>query len=301
MAMAALSVQGLTKRFGRLTAVDNLSFDVQPGTITGFLGPNGAGKTTTLRMLLGLVHPTAGVALVDGTPYHRLDRPAFTVGAALEATGFHPGRTARNHLRILAHPNGIPITRVDEVLAEVDLAGAARRRVGGFSLGMRQRLMLAGALLGDPAILVLDEPTNGLDPAGVHWLRQFLRSRVDQGGTVLVSSHLLAELALSADSVVIVKNGRLVTQGSVQELTGHTGSTVRVRTPQATELHSMLTSRGIVVDLGQPDEVVARGVTSEQVGEAVAATGLVIYEMQVERHNLEDAFLELTDTEGNRA
>jgi ABC-2 type transport system ATP-binding protein len=299
--MTALSVQGLTKRFGRLTAVDNLSFDVQPGTITGFLGPNGAGKTTTLRMLLGLVRPTAGVALVDGTPYDQLERPAFTVGAALEATGFHPGRTARNHLRILAHPNGISSVRVDEVLAEVDLADAARRRVGGFSLGMRQRLMLAGALLGDPPILVLDEPTNGLDPAGVHWLRQFLRSRVDHGGTVLVSSHLLAELALSADSVVIVKNGRLVTQGSVQELTGHTGAAVRVRTQQARELHSMLISRGIVAELAAPDEVVARGVTSQQVGEAVAATGLVVYEMQVERHNLEDAFLELTDTEGSAA
>ena len=181
----------------------------------------------------------------------------------------------------------------------MDLADAARRRVGGFSLGMRQRLMLAGALLGDPPILVLDEPTNGLDPAGVHWLRRFLRHRVDHGGTVLVSSHLLAELALSADSVVIVKTGRLVTQGSVQQLTGHTGSAVRVRTPQAKELHQMLTSRGIVAELAPPDEVVARGVTSQQVGEAVAATGLVVYEMQVERHNLEDAFLELTDTEGS--
>src|SRR3712207_7227988 len=181
--MPALSVRGLTKRFGRVSAVDDLSFDVQPGTITGFLGPNGAGKTTTLRMLLGLVHPDAGIGLVDGVPYGELDRPAFRIGAALEATGFHPGRSARNHLRILAHPNGISSRRVDEVLAEVDLSGAARRRVGGFSLGMRQRLMPAGALLGDPPILVLDEPTNGLDPAGVHWLRQFLRRRVERGGT----------------------------------------------------------------------------------------------------------------------
>ncbi len=211
--MAAISVRGLTKRFGGVTAVNDLSFDVESGTITGFLGPNGAGKTTTLRMILGLVHPTAGSALVDGAPYGQLDRPAFTVGAALEATGFHPGRTARNHLRILAHPNQIPTRRVDEVLEEVDLASAARRRVGGFSLGMRQRLMLAGALLGDPGILVLDEPTNGLDPAGVHWLREFLGARVDGGGTVLVSSHLLAELAMSADAVVIIKEGRLVTRG----------------------------------------------------------------------------------------
>jgi ABC-2 type transport system ATP-binding protein len=295
--MTAISVSGLTKRFGDITAVNDLSFDVMHGTITGFLGPNGAGKTTTLRMLLGLVHPTAGTALVDGIPYQRLDRPAFTVGAALEATGFHPGRTARNHLRILAHPNRIATSRVDEVLEEVDLADAAQRRVGGFSLGMRQRLMLAGALLGDPRILVLDEPTNGLDPAGVHWLREFLRARADAGGTILVSSHLLAELALSADSVVIIKDGRLVTQGTVDELRRHTGSWVRVRTPQANELFGMLGSRGFRAELSSPDEVVARDVTTQQVGEAVAAAGLVVYEMRAEQQNLEDAFLELTADE----
>jgi ABC-2 type transport system ATP-binding protein len=292
--MTAISVRGLTKRFGDITAVNDLSFDVMHGSITGFLGPNGAGKTTTLRMLLGLVHPTAGTALVDGSPYHRLDRPAFTVGAVLEAAGFHPGRTARNHLRILAHPNRIPTSRVDEVLEEVDLADATRRRVGGFSLGMRQRLMLAGALLGDPRILVLDEPTNGLDPAGVHWLREFLRARADAGGTILVSSHLLAELALSADAVVIIKDGRLLTQGTVEELRRHTGSWVRVRTPQATELFTMLSSRGFRAELSSPDEVVARDVTTQQVGEAVAAAGLVVYEMKAEEQNLEDAFLELT-------
>jgi ABC-2 type transport system ATP-binding protein len=299
--MAAISVRGLTKRFGNVTAVNDLSFDVEHGTITGFLGPNGSGKTTTLRMVLGLVHPTAGTALVDGSRYTDLDRPAFTVGAALEATGFHPGRTARNHLRILAHPNRISSRRVDEVLEEVDLTDAARRRVGGFSLGMRQRLMLAGALLGDPSILVLDEPTNGLDPAGVHWLREFLRSRVDRGGTVLVSSHLLAELAMSADAVVIIKDGRLVTQGTVAELVGHTGSWVRVRTPQASELHSMLASRGIAAELSSADEVVAREVTTQQVGEAVASAGLVVYEMNAEQQNLEDTFLELTADERNRS
>jgi ABC-2 type transport system ATP-binding protein len=192
--MTAISVRGLTKRFGSVTAVDDLSFDVPPGTITGFVGPNGAGKTTTLRIVLGLARPTAGTALVNGMPYVRLDQPARHVGAVLEASGFHPGRTARDHLRVLAGRGGIPAGRVPEVLAEVDLAKAASRRVGGFSLGMRQRLALAGALLGDPGILVLDEPTNGLDPAGVHWLRTFLRARVDGGGTVLVSSHLLAEL-----------------------------------------------------------------------------------------------------------
>ena len=293
--MTAISVRGLTKRFGHITAVNDLSFDVTHGTITGFLGPNGAGKTTTLRMLLGLVHPTAGTALIDGNPYHRLDRPAFTVGAALEATGFHPGRTARNHLRILAHPNRIATSRVDEVLEEVELADVARRRVGGFSLGMRQRLMLAGALLGDPPILVLDEPTNGLDPAGVHWLREFLLARANAGGTILVSSHLLAELALSANAVVIIKDGRLVTQSTVEELLQHTGSWVRVRTPEAKELHSMLSSRGIRAELSSADEVVARDVTTQQVGEAVAAAGLVVYEMKAEHQDLEDTFLELTE------
>ena len=293
--MAAISVRGLTKRFGHITAVNDLSFDVTHGTITGFLGPNGAGKTTTLRMLLGLVHPTAGTALIDGNPYHRLDRPAFTVGAALEATGFHPGRTARNHLRILAHPNRIGTSRVDQVLEEVELADVAHRRVGGFSLGMRQRLMLAGALLGDPPILVLDEPTNGLDPAGVHWLREFLHARANAGGTILVSSHLLAELALSANAVVIIKDGRLVTQSSIEELLQHTESWVRVRTPEAKELHSMLRSRGIRAELSAADEVVARNVTTQQVGEAVAAAGLVVYEMKAEHQDLEDTFLELTE------
>jgi ABC-2 type transport system ATP-binding protein len=297
--MPPISVSGLTKRFGPITAVDDLSFDVQPGTITGFLGPNGAGKTTTLRMLLGLVHPSTGTALIEGIPYPRLQRPAFTVGAVLEAAGFHPGRTARNHLRILAHPNGIPTRRVDEVLEDVELTDAAGRRVGGFSLGMRQRLMLAGALLGDPGILVLDEPTNGLDPAGVHWLRTFLRSRADAGGTVLISSHLLAELAMSADAVVIIKNGRLVTQGTVAELARPVGASVRVRTPKANELHRVLTSRGIRAELGSADEVVARDVTTRDVGEAVAAAGLVVYEMKVERPNLEDVFLELTASESS--
>ena len=298
--MAAISVRGLTKRFGAITAVDDLSFEVKEGTITGFLGPNGAGKTTTLRMLLGLVHATAGTALIDGVAYRLLNRPAFTVGAALEATGFHPGRTARNHLRILAVPNRIPVRRVDEVLEQVDLTDAARRRVGGFSLGMRQRLMLAGALLGDPPILVLDEPTNGLDPAGVHWLRQFLRDRADRGGTILVSSHLLAELAMSADAVVIIKSGRLVTEGTVAELVGQTGSRVRVRTPQAAELHRTLSTRGILAELSSPDEVLAREVSTQQVGEAIAAAGLVVYEIKTETQNLEDAFLELTAEEASK-
>ena len=296
--MAAIEVHGLVKRFGGVVAVDELSFEVQAGTLTGFVGPNGAGKTTTLRMVLGLVRPTAGTALVDGVPYQRLDRPARHVGAVLESAGFHPGRTGRDHLRLLAGPTGIPAGRIDEVLSEVDLAGAARRRVGGFSLGMRQRLGLAGALLGDPAVLILDEPTNGLDPAGVHWLRTFLQQRVDRGGTVLVSSHLLAELALSADSVIIIKDGRLVTQGPVSEIAG--GPAVRVRTPQAGKLRAVLAARGVAATLDGPDQVVAAGVDTEVVGQAVAEAGLVVYEMSAHRPALEDAFLALTTDEGSR-
>jgi ABC-2 type transport system ATP-binding protein len=296
--MTAISVHGLTKRFGDVLAVDDLSFDVQPGTITGFVGPNGAGKTTTLRAILGLVRPTAGNALIGGVPYARLDRPARHVGAVLEASGFHPGRTARDHLQVLAIPSGIPTSRVDQVLAEVDLSGAARRRVGGFSLGMRQRLGLAAALLGDPGVLILDEPTNGLDPAGVRWLRGFLRTRVDGGCTVLVSSHLLAELALSADSVVIVKNGRLVTQGPVADLVSGVAA-VRVRTPDAARLWQALAARGVPAELDGPDQVVARDVGTEVVGQAVAEAGVVVYEMRAQQPALEDAFLALTADEGS--
>jgi ABC-2 type transport system ATP-binding protein len=297
--MAAISVRGLTKRFGSVTAVEDLSFDVPPGTITGFIGPNGAGKTTTLRAVLGLVRPTAGIALIDGVPYVRLDQPARHVGAVLEASGFHPGRTARDHLRVLAGRGGIPVGRVDDVLAEVDLAGAAPRRVGGFSLGMKQRLALAGALLGDPGILVLDEPTNGLDPAGVHWLRTFLRTRVDEGRTVLVSSHLLAELALSADSVVIIKGGRLVVEGPLAEIMAVGTAAVRVRTPQADQLRAALAARGVPTVMDGSEHVVAHGVSTEVVGQAVAEVGVVVYEISAQRPDLEDAFLALTADEGS--
>ena len=295
--MAAISVQHLTKRFADVTAVQDLGFEVEAGTITGFLGPNGAGKTTTLRMLLGLVHPTSGTALVDGVPYHRLTHPALTVGAALEATGFHPGRTARDHLRVLARPYGIPSSRVDAVLDEVDLTAAARRRVGGYSLGMRQRLGLAGALLGDPSVLVLDEPANGLDPAGVHWLRTLLRARADAGVAVLVSSHQLAELALSADQVVIIKDGRLVAQGSVAELTRGQRAGVRVTTPQVGELRSVLETRGLTAEARGDQELLVRDATPQEVGQAVAEAGLVVYELAVVHRDLEAAFLELTEHE----
>ncbi len=217
--MAAIVVAGLTKRFGSLVAVDDLSFEVEPGTVTGCLGPNGAGKTTTLRMLLGLVTPTSGTATIAGLTYHELAAPKATVGAMLEASGFHPGRTAANHLKVIATAAGLSASRVDEVLAEVDLSDAAGRRVGKFSLGMRQRLGLAGALLGDPEVLVLDEPGNGLDPEGIRWLRGFLRRYAEQGRTVLISSHALAEVAQTVDRVVIIARGRLVAHSTLAELT----------------------------------------------------------------------------------
>ena len=217
--MATIHVHGLVKRFGPVAAVDGLSFDVQPGTVTGFLGPNGAGKTTTLRMLLGLVNPDAGTATIDGRAYRELPEPLHQVGAVLEASSFHPGRTARAHLRIQALAADADPSRAEDVLDLTGLADAADRRIGGFSLGMRQRLGLATALLADPEVLILDEPANGLDPEGVRWLRGLLRGFAAEGGTVLVSSHLLAEVAQTVDSVVIIDGGRLVAQGPVAELT----------------------------------------------------------------------------------
>jgi ABC-2 type transport system ATP-binding protein len=214
-----VTVRSLTKRFGEVVAVDDLTFALQPGTITGFLGPNGAGKTTTLRLLLGLAEPTSGEALVFGRRYRELDEPARRVGAVLESSDFHPGRSGRDHLRALACAAEIPDRRVEEVLGLVELAQAGRRRVRTYSLGMRQRLGLAAALLGDPDLLVLDEPANGLDPAGVHWLRRFLRRFAKQGRTVLISSHLLAEAAQTVDRVVIIDRGRLIASGRLDELT----------------------------------------------------------------------------------
>ena len=223
--------ESLTKRFGSVLAVDDLSFTLDPGTITGFLGPNGAGKTTTLRMLLGLAAPTSGRALVLGGPYADLDRPALSVGAVLEATDFHPGRSGRDHLGTLGRAAGIPDSRADEVLRTVELQAAGRRRVKGYSLGMRQRLGLAAALLGDPELLILDEPANGLDPEGVRWLRDFLRAFASEGRTVLVSSHVLAEVAQTVDQVLIINRGRLVIESSLGQLTTRVGGTVRVRPP----------------------------------------------------------------------
>jgi ABC-2 type transport system ATP-binding protein len=296
--MAAISIEGLTKRFGEVVAVDDLSFEVNHGTVVGFLGPNGAGKTTTLRTLLGLVSPTAGTARIDGKPYRELTDPVRHVGALLEASSFHPGRSARNHLRVVATAAGLPLNRADAVLEQVGLTQAARRRVGGFSLGMRQRLGLATALLGDPQVLILDEPANGLDPEGVHWLRGLLRHLADQGRTVLVSSHVLAEVAQTVDQVVIIAGGRLVTQSTLAALTARTDQLVRVRTPQAETLRALLAAQGIHADPDGADQLVAVGTSPEAVGKAAAAAGIVIYEMGAERSNLEDVFLQLTTKQG---
>ncbi|HEX6677131.1 MAG TPA: ATP-binding cassette domain-containing protein [Actinomycetes bacterium] len=295
--MPVITIEGLTKRFGEVAAVDDLTFEVDQGTVVGFLGPNGAGKTTTLRTLLGLVAPTAGSARIHGRPYRELTDPVRHVGAVLEASNYHPGRTARNHLLVVAAAAGLPPQRADQVLAQVGLADAARRRVGGFSLGMRQRLGLATALLGDPAVLVLDEPANGLDPEGIHWLRGFLRHLADQGRTVLVSSHVLAEVAQTVDQVVIIARGKLVTQSTLAALTARTGPLVRVRTPQAAALRRLLATHGTQAELVEADQLMVAGSTTEVVGRAAAA-GIVIHEVTTEHSNLEEVFLELTKQGG---
>jgi ABC-2 type transport system ATP-binding protein len=293
--MSVIALDGLTKRFGDIVAVDDLTVQLERGRVIGLLGPNGAGKTTTLRMLLGLVAPTSGSATIDGRPYRALDEPIRRVGAVLEATSFHPGRRACDHLRVLATTAGIAEHRADEVLAGVGLDGAARRRVGGFSLGMRQRLGLAAALLGDPDVLVLDEPTNGLDPEGIRWLRDFVRAYAASGRTVLVSSHLLAEVAQTVDEVVVLTGGRLVAHAPLSELLrGRT--VVRIRTPDAAALLAALDARGIHAELSTADLVLAHGATSEAVGRAIAATGLVAHEISQLQRDLEQAFLDLTTT-----
>ena len=285
-----LVAEGLTKRYGKVLAVDDLSFRVRPGTITGFLGPNGAGKTTKLRIFLGLVHPTSGVATIDGRPYRTLEKPT-RVGAVLEATGFYPGRSGRNHLRAVAAAAEVPAGRVDEVLGIVGLDAPSDRRVGGYSLGMRQRLGIATALLGDPEILILDEPANGLDPDGIHWIREFMRDFVGGGRTILVSSHVLAEVAQVADDVVIIDKGRLVAQAPVSELTARTSGAVRVRSPQSDRLRELLGAETAVESNGA---VLVHGRSAADVGELAAANGIVLHELVQETATLEDAFLELT-------
>ena len=292
-----IEVVDLSKRFGKTQAVAGLGFRVEPGTITGFLGPNGAGKSTTLRTLLGLVHPTSGSATIGGRPYRALDRPSSQVGALLETQTFHPGRSGRNHLRTIQTAAGLPRSRVDELLALVELQGAAKRRVKGYSLGMRQRLALAAAMLGDPEVLVLDEPANGLDPQGVRWLRDFLRSLAAGGRTVLVSSHVLAEVAQTVDDVVIIHRGRLVLQAPIGEALARAAAGTRVRSPEPERLLRALAENGVTAT-ALADGALAADAPAERVGELAAAAGVVLHELTPQRASLEEVFLELTGGEG---
>jgi ABC-2 type transport system ATP-binding protein len=289
-----IEVEGLTKRYGKILAVDGLSFRAEPGRVTGFLGPNGAGKTTTLRILVSLLRPTSGRATVLGRRYVELDEPVRSVGAVLEASGFHPGRSGRNHLRTLATAARIPRERVEEALDLVDLSAAAHRRVRGYSLGMRQRLSLAGALLGDPRVLILDEPANGLDPQGIRWLRDLLRGFAAEGRTVLVSSHVLAEMQQLADDVVIIARGRIVTQGGMGEVVGRAGGAVRVRSPQRDRLLEALRRAALEATPLDEDGLSVRDSSAARVGEIAAARGIVLHELVSEAATLEEVFLELT-------
>jgi ABC-2 type transport system ATP-binding protein len=289
-----IEVVDLTKRYGKVLAVDHLSFRVEPGTITGFLGPNGAGKSTTLRSVLGLVHPDTGGATVLGRTYRELDRPLHRVGAVLEASEVHPGRSGRNHLRVLATASGIPRSRVEEVLDLVELSAAAKRRVKGYSLGMRQRLGLATALLGDPEVLVLDEPANGLDPAGVRWLRDLLRSLAGEGRTILVSSHVLAEVAQTVDEVLIIDHGKLIVESSLEQLTAHAAGSVRVRTPQPKRLEEALGRAEVRFTASNDHSLLVHGTSTDQIGDIAFAANVPIHELAGESSSLEEIFLGLT-------
>jgi ABC-2 type transport system ATP-binding protein len=285
-----IDVVGLTKRFGTVLALDDLSFSVRPGVVTGFLGPNGAGKTTTLRCLLGLVSPTAGKVTIDGRAYRDIHDPLRTVGAALEAASFHPGRSARAHLEVMALAGGLPTTRVGEVLTLVGMTEFADRRVGGYSLGMRQRLALAQALLGDPPVLVLDEPANGLDPAGIAWLRHFLRALAGEGRTVVISSHVLSEVQQTVDDVVVIARGRLVRQGALADLEGGPAA-VLVRTPTPTLLRDALASYAVTEVDGR---LRVEGGTTDEVGHLAHAAGVELHELTAEASDLEKVFLRMT-------
>src|SRR4051812_26364785 len=289
--MAAIEVKNLSKSFGADQAVRDLSFAVEPGRVTGFLGPNGAGKSTTLRMVLGLIRPTGGDATIDGRHYDKIDVPTSHVGAMLEDTSFHPGRTGANHLRVLATSGDHPQSRVDEMIDLVALRGAEDRRVGQYSQGMRQRLALASALIGDPRVLILDEPTNGLDPGGIRWLRELLRRLAGEGRTVLVSSHLLAEVAQAVDDVVVIAKGQLRARGSLQEVLGGEGEPVTdVRTPYPDHLRDALSKRGHRVDNGHGEQDLVVSAAPELVGIAAAEDGLTLYRLTPRTRSLEDTF-----------
>ncbi|MDI9956519.1 MULTISPECIES: ABC transporter ATP-binding protein [unclassified Rhodococcus (in: high G+C Gram-positive bacteria)] len=293
-----IELRGLTKVYGPTKAVDDLSFTVKPGIVTGFLGPNGAGKSTTMRMILGLDQPTSGAALIDGKPYRELKTPLRTVGALLDAKWVHPNRSARAHLQWMAASNGIPKSRVDEVLGLVGLSEVAGKKAGGFSLGMSQRLGLAGALLGDPKVLLFDEPVNGLDPEGIVWIRKFMQRLAAEGRTVLVSSHLLSEMALTAEQLVVIGRGRLISDSTVAEFVDRSSeSTVRVRSPQLDALHAALTAHGLTVreeHSGSEPVLVVVDSTTDVIGGLAGSQGIVLHELASVQGSLEDAFMKLT-------
>lgn len=299
MLMPMIEVKGLTKHYGPTKAVEDLTFTVPPGQVTGFLGPNGAGKSTTMRMILGLDRPTSGTALIQGQAYHDLKDPLRTVGALLDAKWVHPNRSARAHLEWMAASNDIPKSRVDDVLRLVGLSDVANKNAGGFSLGMSQRLGLAGALLGDPPVLLFDEPVNGLDPEGILWIRRFMQRLASEGRTVLVSSHLLSEMAQTAEHLVVIGRGKLISDSTVQQFIDMSSeSTVRVRSPQLDQLRSILTSQGLTVredgeSLEGPALVVV-GSTTDVIGQAAGSNGITLHELAAQRGSLEEAFMKLT-------
>ena len=290
--IAAIS---LSKRYGETPAVRDLSFDVQPGVVTGFLGPNGSGKSTTMRMIMGLDVPTSGAALVNGRPFGELRWPLREVGALLDAKAFHPARTGRNHLRWLALTNDIPLRRVDEVLDLVGMTSAANQRAGKYSLGMGQRLGIASALLGDPGVLLFDEPVNGLDPEGIRWARHFLRDRAAEGRTVFVSSHLITEMSLTAEHLVVIGRGSLIAETSVKDFVARSkGAAVRLVTPEAADFVAALTRSGAAVTVVENGVLNVEGMTSAQIGDLASRTRLTVHELTPVTASLEDAFMELT-------
>jgi ABC-2 type transport system ATP-binding protein len=292
-----IEVAGLSKRYGEKLAVDDLTFTIRPGIVTGFLGPNGAGKSTTMRIILGLDAPTAGTVRIDGRAYRDLPAPLHEIGAMLEARAIHTGRSAFNHLLAMAQTHGIPRSRVDEVIDLVGLSDVARKRAGGFSLGMGQRLGIASALLGDPEILILDEPANGLDPEGILWIRNLLKSLAAEGRTVFLSSHLMSEIAQTADHLVVIGRGRLIADTSVDDVVAQAslGTGVRVRSPQADQLQAALAGPGVTTQHADPGVLMVFGLTSEQIGEAAAHGGLVLHELTPQQATLEEAFMALTE------
>jgi ABC-2 type transport system ATP-binding protein len=293
-----ISLRGLSKRYGDKTAVDDLTFDIEPGRVTGFLGPNGAGKSTTMRLILGLDHPTAGQALIDGKRYDELRHPVREVGALLDGKAVHPGRSARNHLLAMARTHGIPAGRVDEVLEVVGLTAVANKRAGGFSLGMSQRLGMAGAMLGDPGILIFDEPVNGLDPDGVRWVRELVRSFAEEGRTVFVSSHLMSEMQQTAHQLVVLGRGRLIVDAPIEEVIAKSSFTsVRVRVPDAVSLEALtarLAEESTDVRPAGDDTLVVQGATVEWVGDLAHSMGIRLHELRTVEASLEQAYMELT-------